>query len=40
MLLSMVKRLPPALKMVRLNMAGSLVESFIEQPETILGPDG
>ena len=39
MLLSMVKRLPPALKMVRLNMAGSLVESFIEQPETILGPD-
>ena len=40
MLLSMVKRLPPALKMVRLNMAGSLVESFIEQSETILGADG
>ena len=40
MLLSMVKRLPPALKMVRLDIAGSLVESFIEQHWTILGPDG
>jgi len=39
MLLSMMKRLPPALKMVRLDMAGSLVESFIEQPETVLGGD-
>jgi len=28
------------LKMVRLDMAGSLVESFIEQPETVLGGDG
>ena len=36
-LLSMVRRLPPALKMVRLNMAGSLVESFIEQHQSILG---
>jgi hypothetical protein len=40
MLLSMVKRLPPALKMVRLNMAGSLVESCIEQHQIVLGPDG
>jgi hypothetical protein len=35
-----VKRLPPTLKMVRLNMAGSLVESFIEQHQIILVPDG
>jgi hypothetical protein len=34
MLLSMVRRLPPALKMVRLDLAGSLVESFIEQEAT------
>jgi hypothetical protein len=39
-LLSMVKRLPPALKMVRLNMAGRLVESFIEQHQISLVPDG
>jgi hypothetical protein len=31
MLLSMVRRLPPALKLARLDMAGSFVESFIEQ---------
>jgi hypothetical protein len=39
MLLSMVKRLPPALKMVRLDIVGRLVESFIERPEAILGAD-
>ena len=39
-LLSMVRRLPPALKMVRLNTAGSLVESFIEQHQIFLVPDG
>jgi hypothetical protein len=39
MLLSMVRRLPPALKLARLDLAGSLVESLIEQDAaTLSGP--